>query len=179
MHMKKKTLLLTLLALAIVTSLTAGTLAIYTKSVDLGAVVEIKKFAFEAAGKIESGAKSINLAPKESMSYKFEVTNYDDKGTSEVPLLYTIYADFTDATKQMPGLYGALYMGDKLVAETKEGELEWKGETPETKQTAHGYVLKLTWAGEGEKFDILQSEAGFVKPDTKGLNITVFAVQKI
>ena len=65
---KSKKLLLVVLALAILTSLTAGTLAVYTKTVSLTGQIEAKKFAFAATGGIEGDKKAINLAPTESMA---------------------------------------------------------------------------------------------------------------
>ncbi|MBE0601414.1 MAG: hypothetical protein IH607_06465, partial [Firmicutes bacterium] len=73
----KKKLLLVVLALAILTSLTAGTLAVYTKTIEKTATVEAKKFAFSVEGSIQDDKKAINLAPTESMNYNFSITNVD------------------------------------------------------------------------------------------------------
>ncbi len=176
--MKKKTLLLTLLALAILTSITAGTLAVYTKSVDLNADVKIKKFAFAAAGKIDNGTESINLAPKESQKYTFSVTNFEgtDGAPAEVPLDYAISVDFSDAAKKMPGLTATLQKGTDTVGTDSEGIINYADETPAGKAETHDYVLTLTWAGED---DAKHSDAGKNKEVTKGLKIIVNATQSI
>lgn len=177
--MKKKYLLLTLLALAVVTSLTAGTLAVYTKSVSMNAAVEIKKFAFAAAGSIEGEAKSINLAPTESKNYNFTVTNFEgDNGSpAEVPLDYTVYVDFADAAAKMPGLTAVLAKdGKEVAAANAGGTITYKDETPAGAATTHKYVVKLTWAGSD---NAAQSAAGLAKAATQGLKVTVTAVQKL
>jgi hypothetical protein len=177
--MKKKYLLLTLLALAIVTSLTAGTLAVYTKSVSMNAVVEIKKFAFAAAGKIEGEAKSINLAPTETKSYNFTVTNYEGETGSpaEVALDYTVFADFADAAKKMPGLTAVLTKdGVQVAAANVNGTITYANTTLAGTATKHEYVIKLTWAGND---NTAQTSAGLEKAATNGLQVTVTAVQHI
>ena len=176
--MKKKTLLLTLLALAIVTSITAGTLAVYTKSVTLDAKVEIKKFAFAAAGKIEGDAKSINLAPKESQVYLFTVTNYEGKDGSpaEVPLDYAVSINFSDAAIKMPGLT-AILLKDKVEVGTAEnGIINYKDSTPAGTAETHEYVLTVTWAGDDS---VAQSAAGNAQTATNGLKVIVNATQSL
>jgi hypothetical protein len=177
--MKKKYLLLTLLALAIVTSLTAGTLAVYTKSVSMNAAVEIKKFAFAAAGKIEGEAKSINLAPTESKNYNFTVTNYEgaDGSPAEVALDYTVYVDFADAALKMPGLTAVLTQDGKEVAVANaNGTISYASAMTAGTANTHQYVVMLTWAGADST---AQSAAGLAKAATKGLQVTVTAVQHI
>ena len=176
--MKKKTLLLTLLALAIVTSITAGTLAVYTKSVTMDATVEIKKFAFAAAGKIEGDAKSINLAPKESQKFNFTVTNYEGKdgAPAEVPLDYTVSVNFADAAAKMPGLTATLYKGKDEVGTAVNGIINYTDETPAGTAEAHEYVLTVTWAGDDSD---AQSTAGIKKEATSGLKVIVNATQHI
>jgi hypothetical protein len=176
--MKKKTLLLTLLALAIVTSITAGTLAVYTKSVTMDASVEIKKFAFAAAGKIEGDAQSINLAPKESQKFNFTITNYEGDGgvPAEVPLDYAVSVDFSDAAAKMPGLTATLSKDGKVVAEASNGAISYADTTPDNTATKHEYVLNVTWAGDD---NAAQSSAGIKQEATKGLKVVVNATQHI
>jgi hypothetical protein len=64
--MNKKKLLLVLLALAIVTSLSAGTLAIYTKTVSTSEQVQAKRFAFASPGTTSVSTDGIQLAPGET-----------------------------------------------------------------------------------------------------------------
>ena len=171
--MKKKKLLLTLLALAIVTSVTAGTLAIYTKEVTLHADVQIKKFAFAAVGN-DSINKPIKLAPKESQAYNFDVTNFEgaNGAASEVPLNYSISVKFEDANTKMPGLSATLYKGSELIKTTTSGSLSYDDKTPAGDATTHSYKLVIAWDGDGD-----HNTAGKNVPKTDGLNIIVNATQ--
>lgn len=176
--MKKKVLLLPLLILSIVTSLTAGTLAIYTKTLNLGADVVIKKFAFAAAGNIADDATQIKLAPTESQIYNFKVTNYEeDSAVAEVPLNYTVTIDFTDAAAKMPGLIATLSgAGITETLTDNEGIIEHTYQMPAGKEATDNYLLTLTWAGDDNE---KHSEAGQRKESIKDLSVTVVATQQI
>ena len=107
--MKKKPLLFALLALAIVTSLTAGTLAVYTKSVSLAGDVTVKKFAFDAQGGNKSKVDAVKLAPTQSQITTFYVTNSEDEKTfAEVNLDYVITVDIEKTAALMVGLKAEL-----------------------------------------------------------------------
>ena len=180
--MKKKPLLFALLALAIVTSLTAGTLAVYTKSVNLGTTVDVKKFAFTAAGGTESDNKAIKLAPKESMTYQFAVSNTDNGVTSEVDLTYVISIDMADAATQMPGLTATLSGGgmtEKIITPLEgdnKGKLTYSTTLPQTTSKTDNYVVTVAWnAGTNDQ----HNTAGTTVVGTKGLNVNVTATQKI
>lgn len=181
--MKKKTLLFSLLALAIVTSLTAGTLAIYTKSVTLSSKVDIKKFAFTAGGASDSVNKPIKLAPSEQETYTFSVTNEDNKVTSEVDLDYVIKIDIADAAKQMTGLTASLSLNDKTLDTTPLtgqdiGKLTYTAteKLPASKSTTVNYVVTLLWeAGTDDE----HTTAGLTVTETKGLTVEVTATQSV
>ena len=179
--MKKKTLLLTLLALAIITSISAGTLAVYTKNVTLGAAVEIKKFAFDAAGSIDGGTNVINLAPKEAKKYTFTVNNFlkEDGAPAEVALDYEVAIDFSDAAGKMPGLTAELFKDDdkKPVETAVDGKIKYRNSTPENVATTHKYVLTLTWAGGSDADHYTAGTAADLT--TKGLSVIVNASQKL
>ncbi len=177
--MKKKPLLFALLALAIVTSLTAGTLAIYTRTLDLNAGIEIKRFAFNATGGVVGDTKAIKLAPGEEMKYQFSITNFKDKESpAEVPLDYDISIDFIDATKKMPGLTATLDKTDGTseihVGTTDDGHIEDKDQSPASKAKTIVYTLTVKWGGTDDKE---HTKAGTAVKETKGLNITVTATQ--
>lgn len=170
----KKKLMITLLALAIVTSVTAGTLAVYTKSVDLRGDIVIKKFAFSADGKQYSN-QPIKLAPTEKQSYKFDVTNFEDSTTpAEVPLDYIVSIGFVKATAQMPGLSAKLLEDGVQVAETTTGVISWTNSTPESVATTHKYELVVAWDGGT---DAGHTGAGLGALATDGIQINVSATQ--
>lgn len=176
--MKKKTLLLTLLALAIVTSITAGTLAVYTKTVDLGAEVLIKKFAFAAAGHTGSSTNSINLAPEETQNYIFTVTNYEGENgaPAEVALNYAVHINFSDAAMKMPGLTAVLLKDKIEVGTATDGIIDYTDKTPASTAEKHEYVLAVTWAGSD---NTAQSDAGIKQETTNGLKVSVTATQQL
>ncbi|NLI22522.1 MAG: hypothetical protein GX418_13370 [Clostridiales bacterium] len=180
--MKNKKLLLVVLALAIVTSLTAGTLAIYTKTVTMTGQVEAKKFAFTADGNIENDAEAINLAPTESMDYLFVVTNLDGKTPAEVPLKYNVAIDFSKASDNMPGLTATLYEkktanGEYEVVATGNSTITYNDATEANTAAQHDYKLTLTWSGTDNDG---QTVAGTQKVTyEQGLNVTVAAEQAV
>lgn len=183
--MNRKKILLVLLALAIVTSLTAGTLAIYTKSVDLVSNVQAKKFTFDAKGGIENEAKAINLAPQETMNYDFVVTNNDGKTSAEVPLEYTISVDYSSAYDSMPGLQATLLekVDDKYVAvattSTADGKFTFANTMAANTKVDHKYQIQVKWTDDGTQ-NKGQTTAGTAKVSIDaGLNINVYAEQSV
>ena len=190
--MKKKPLLFALLALAIVTSLTAGTLAVYTSTVDLGtATVQVKKYAFAGSGKIEGNEKAILLAPTEAMTYQFTITNEDKDIKSEVPLTYAIKANFVDAATKMPGLAAQLFIVNgngqgngnrKLLANSVNGMINYDSKQDnvkdvlkaEGKTEVRNFEVVLTW---GVATDSAHTNAGETVTSTGGLSVDVIATQ--
>jgi len=90
----RKTLLLSLLALAIVCSITAGTLASYTVTIDLLAngSVQGKEFIFVEDG-MDTFEQSIKIAPGETVKWQFAVKNYRENKVTETDLYYQLTFD--------------------------------------------------------------------------------------
>lgn len=175
--MKKKTLLLTLLALAILTSITAGTLAVYTKSATIAAEVNVKKFSFAAAGKVDNLLGKINLAPTQKESYSFSVKNYEgDNGSpAEVPLTYTGTINFVDAKTKMPGLVAVLTDGNNVETRDDNGVISFTSTMAGNTAVTQNYVVTLTWVANDTKE---QQAAGENKNlATTGLKIDLMATQ--
>lgn len=187
--MKKKPLLFALLALAIVTSLTAGTLAVYTSTVDLGtATVQVKKYAFAGSGKIVGDKTAILLAPTESMTYQFTITNTYNGTISEVPLKYAIEADFADAANKMPGLTAQLKRGDTILATSVNGKINYDSQNgPDNKDVLTAgstnertFEVVLTWGAanaETAANNTAHTNAGINNKETGGLSVDVIATQ--
>ena len=173
--MKKKPLLFALLALAIVTSLTAGTLAVYTKSVTLAGDVEVKKFAFSAEGGNGTQVDAVKLAPKQSQSTKFQVTNSeDDKTPAEVNLDYVITVDIEKTAAIMVGLTA------ELLDNTGKTVANGVNFTYSSKLAAGAievdkYQVKLTWEDDDNELQSAVGSAALTNVD--GLKITVAATQ--
>ena len=183
--MKKKPLLFALLALAIVTSLTAGTLAVYTKSVSLAGDVEVKKFAFDAKGGNGSKVAAVKLAPTQSQTTKFEVTNSEDGETfAEVNLNYIITVDIQDTAKIMTGLKAELLLDGNTTPLTVDGSgqlFTYKGTLVKGAVEVDKYQVKLTWEDAGNTANAqgdTQSDVGSdALTNSSGLKITVAATQ--
>ena len=95
----RKSMRVLILILMLFTSLTAGTLAVYTSHVDLAPVtISAKRFVL---GVNQGGQDEFDLkiGPGELISYQFVVTNEDSSGdTSEVDMDLQINADFSAET---------------------------------------------------------------------------------
>ena len=80
----KKSLLIAVLILAVLTSLTAGTLAKYTKTVTESADFDAKKFFFSGSGTVVAGG-DLHIAPGDTKEYAITLTQ-----SSDVPMTYTV-----------------------------------------------------------------------------------------
>ena len=94
-----------MLLLLVLTSLNAGTLAIYTSTVDLAVLqVSAKRFALD----VNQGGQSefdLKIAPGELVSYQFDVSNVNADGkVSEVDMDLLVEADFSNIRSTIPGV---------------------------------------------------------------------------
>ena len=107
----RKTLRVLILLLMLFTSLTAGTLAVYTSRIDLSPVtISAKRFVL---GVNQGGQDEFDLriGPGELVSYQFDVTNQGtDGGVSEVDMDLMIDADFTAIRASLPDVEIKLLM---------------------------------------------------------------------
>lgn len=185
--MKKKPLLFALLALAIVTSLTAGTLAVYTKSVNLSGDVKVMKFAFDAQGGSGTKVDAVKLAPTQSQTTGFYVSNSEDEKTfAEVDLNYTITVDIRDTAKTMTGLKAELLLDGSKTPLTVVGDgsgqlFTYSGTLAKDSVEIDKYQVKLTWEDAGNAVNVngkTQSDVGSAAvTNSSGLKITVAATQ--
>ena len=106
----KKNEKLVVLSLAILTSLTAETLAVYTKTVIETERVEANRFTFSATGDIAGDSVIINPASTEITEYKFFIAYVDNTGgmVADVPTQYDVTINFPDAYNEMDGLMATL-----------------------------------------------------------------------
>ena len=177
----KKKLLLVFLALAIMTSLSAGTLAVYTRTVTDAEQIVAKRFAFSASGSIAGDNQAIVLAPTESMQYDFTMANFDTVGgpVAEVPLTYNVSIDFRSAAAAMPGLKATLYEGTTKLAESTNGIIVYNTQSAANATFNHTYKVTLTWADDGSS-NTGHTTAGTNKVTfANGLTLKVVATQTI
>jgi hypothetical protein len=174
----KKKLLLVVLALAIMTSLTAGTLAVYTRTVTKTATVEAKQFAFSAEGSIEDGKQTISLAPTESMDYNFSIANVDEENgpIAEVPLKFDVTISFSGALSAMPGLVVKLYHDGEEVGDYTDGQIKYTAQSSAGVLFSEDYTVTLTWVDSAD--DAAQTVKGQDNVTvTQGLVVAVVAEQ--
>ena len=113
----RKSIRVLILLLMLVTSLTAGTMAVYTSRIDLAPVtISAKRFAL---GVNQGGQDEFDLriGPGEMVSYQFVVTNQTAGGNvSEVDMDLMVNADFSAITAALPDVEITLLLSDNQVA---------------------------------------------------------------
>ncbi|MEG0863826.1 MAG: hypothetical protein RSE58_08720 [Clostridia bacterium] len=101
--MKKKKWIIIALMLCVLTSLTAGTLAVYTSTVEVETGdISAKAFAIDAKT-AANDSMALKLAPLESTVYKFYVTNKRDGAIGEVDTKFSINAEYKTGQSRMDG----------------------------------------------------------------------------
>jgi hypothetical protein len=176
----KKKLLLVVLALAILTSLTAGTLAVYTRTVTDQEKIEAKRFTFNASGSIVGDYNAITLAPSEEMQYTFTIANVDSEGgaVAEVALDYSVTLNYQAAYTAMPGLSVKIYDGTTLVGEDSSGIITFTATSDANEVFNKTYNVVIAWASDGDSTG--QTAAGASKATfAQGLVLTVVASQHL
>lgn len=101
----RRALVLTVLLLMIVTSLNAGTLAVYTSTIDLAVLpISAKRFAL-GVNQGSTGEFDLQIAPGDVVSYNFDVSNADSEGrVSQVDMDLLVEADFSSVYVALPGI---------------------------------------------------------------------------
>ena len=107
----KRALIVAVLLLMIMTSFSAGTLAVYTSTIDLvTAPISAKQFAL-AVNQGSTSEFDLQIAPGDTVSYHFEVSNRDSEGrVSQVDMDLRVEADFSSVYQALPGIAIRLYM---------------------------------------------------------------------
>ena len=153
----KRAMIITLLLLMIATSLSAGTLAVYTSTVDLAVLaVSAKRFALG----VNQGSQSefdLKIAPGEMVSYYFDVSNTNEEDrVAEVDMDLLIQGDFSAVYASFPDIAIQLMLhsssGYNVVAEanasgmlTYNKSAMFEAENPQTKH----FILSFQW-GDSE-----------------------------
>ncbi len=163
----KKLLLTTALVLAIVTSLVAGTLATYTKTLaPITGSATAKQFYI---GSSETFFPDIKLAPSEKNEWNFSVVNFKDgeNGTTEVDTDITITLNVAakDGKQAIDGLHVSIYDSDNNQLGTtiiKSGEMTFniKNAFPANVKTTKSFKLVTDWKNPfaGDNVDTQNAE---------------------
>lgn len=142
----RKPLIVVLSFLAVISvSMLGVTLSSYVKQLQLFGEgwVGPKYFAFE----VDSSGTQQSLAPGETVTYDFTVSNYDGQGVAQVPLHVSIEIDYPTQLAGTGAILAELYYnGTVLASDTGSGFLTAAGSTmPANTATTDTYSLKLTW----------------------------------
>jgi hypothetical protein len=143
----KKLLLLSVLVLAIVSSVVAGTLANYTISIDslaYGTVVG-KEFVFIEDG-MDTFSNSVKIAPGESVQWQFAVKNYSGSVVTETELYYKLTFKIQASTGKQ-----AI---DPLVVTVKDGNDNTVGMLTGTGTLSATGVFQLSNTGQDADFSL-------------------------
>ena len=136
--------ILGLMAVIAVSMLTV-TLSSYVKQLELfgGGWMGPKYFAFD----VDSNGSAQDLAPGESVSYDFDVRNFDDNGVTQVPLHVAIEIDYPVQLADTGTIQADLYQsGSLLASDSGSGTLAATGSSmPANTATTDTYTLTLTW----------------------------------
>lgn len=156
----RKSVRILILVLMLFTSMTAGTLAVYTSRIDLVPVtIAAKRFVL---GVNQGGQDefTLQIGPGELISYQFEVTNENaDNEVSEVDMDLNINADFSQIRASLPDIEIKLMMGGQQVASVNaSGSLSYSGNQLFHASQAKSVQFSLTFywndaQGSGTLFD--------------------------
>lgn len=143
----RKSLRMLALLLMLITSLTCGTMAVYTSSIDLTPLtIAAKRFVL---GVNQGGQDEFDLkiGPGETVSYQFDVTNRNSSGdVSEVDMDLLIDADFSAIRSSLPNVEIALLLGSSKVATTdSSGALSYHSTSAFSASTAQELKFTLTF----------------------------------
>ena len=143
----KKLLMLSLLTLAVVSSLTAGTLANYTITIDAlaygSAVGKEFIFAEEGTDTFDQGAK---IAPGETVQWQFAVKNFSDSVITETNLYYRLtFGVSASADKQAI---------DPLIVTVKDENGRTVGQLQGTGSILSNGTFLLSDAGQADSYTL-------------------------
>lgn len=150
----KKTMFVLALLLVMAGSLTAGTLAIYTTSIDNLAhgSVSAKEFVFLGEG-TDSFSQGVKIAPTETVNWAFSVKNFDGATVTETDLYYrlTFHVQPAAGKKAIDPLVVSVLdaNGAVLKSVTGTGTFDVTGAFPVSQAgQAKGYTVKIHWPSD-------------------------------
>ncbi|HPX93706.1 MAG TPA: cellulose binding domain-containing protein [Bacillota bacterium] len=150
----KKLITISILVLAIVTSLLAGTMAYYTTQVDIAAgSVTAKEFIF-LSEEIQSFTVNEKIAPSESVQWSFRIMNYEDSLVTETRQYYKLIFDAGAAKGKLaidPLVIRIKDMKGKLLGSIEgTGSFEYLGEFDHNpKKQSREFTVEMVWPADG------------------------------
>lgn len=175
----KKTLVVFSLVLFIAVSVIAGTLAMYTTTIDEVASGSVVAKEFVLMGNETQGfTENVKIAPTETKTWKFNVKNFNDNVVSEtaMDLDFTVgIAASTGKTAIAPLVVTVKNEAGNVVAtKTGTGTVTFEDEfTLDTVGQTHEYTVEITWPSNNE-IDIDYAGASY----GSAVSISVTGTQK-
>ncbi len=151
----KKAIFILLLALTMASSLVAGTLAMYTTSIDNladGSVVA-KEFVFVGSG-TDTFQHGIKIAPTETVKWQFKVKNFENHIITETDLYYKLTFKVA-ASANKNAIQPLMVMvkdaeGNILKSVTGTGTFDVLGSFPLSESGQEkDYIVEIQWPGNG------------------------------
>ena len=178
----KKSLRILLLLLMLITSMTAGTMAVYTSTIDVATLaISAKQFVL---GVNQGGQDEFDLkiGPGETVNYHFNVTNKNTSGdVSEVDMDLLIDADFSAIRSNLPdvGIQLMLVSGSSSITVAtadSTGMLSYHSYSAFSASVAKNieFSLAFIW-GDGQVSSSLMEGSAIVLP----LTVYVKGVQHV
>lgn len=150
----KKTVFILIVLLVMASSLTAGTLAMYTTSIDGVAQgsVAAKEFVFTGEGS-DSFAQGVKIAPSETVTWQFDVSNYSGAVVTETDLYYklTVNVRASEGKKAIAPLTVTVrdQNGDVVGSAAGVGKFDVLGEFPLAEMgQSHTYTVEVHWPSD-------------------------------
>lgn len=143
----KKTLVIIALVLVLSTSIIAGTLAMYTTSIDdlaMGSVVA-KEFVLLENG-ADSFTENVKLAPSETVEWQFGVKNFDGSVVSETAMALDFDINVTSADGRN--------MIDTLVVTVKDQDGNVVGTSTGSGKIEYGSEFALSAGGQQKTYTV-------------------------
>ena len=146
--MKQKGFLITLLALAVVISLSAGSLAIYASAADVAAS-QAGTRSFDLAAPVAVDVRP-TVAPMQTASFPFEVSGSSLGQVDAADAMdLTVFFGSTDALAQTPGLYACLVEttggGRRVLKTVVAGDLRYEEPLAFTGDETRTFAIELSW----------------------------------
>jgi len=161
----KKTLLVTLFVLVIITSILSGTMAVYSTSADIAAsgAVIAKEFKLTAAG-TGNYSTDVKIAPTETVTKQFTISNFDGAVISETDMGLAVTVTIAAKGSAIKPLQVRILKGTTPVTTTGSivdgvGTLSFTDELLKGSASTNTYTVEFTWPSTAG--DINYAGAGF------------------
>lgn len=165
----KKHLLIAGLVLTIATSVISGTMAAYSKEIKFtGDTLTAKQFVLEAGRTDEVTTQTVKLAPGESHSVNFTVSNFDSAYLTEtgMKVFVKVETNLQNTNSKNPLIYN-LYKENVLIASTATEVTEAMGTTVEDGVFVH----EVDFSANTERTDTYRLEAKWLVGDWNSKDI--------